>query len=384
MTFEVSQALSEADREWVVSMLPKIEAKFAAERDRIGGHIPYIAEDGVYRDFKDESDPAWWTNGFWPGILWQMYQVTGDERYVAPAREVSDKLTDVIDTDFMGLHHDVGFMWLLSAVADYRLTGDEKAKNRGLAAANLLAGRFNPQGRFIRAWNLTDSEGWAIIDSMMNIQILFWASDVTGDPRFADIARLHADTLLKAVVRPDGSCNHIVDLDLETGELKDNPGGQGYESGSSWSRGQSWAVYGYALAARHSGDERYLAAAKRVAHYFCANVALTSDKALVDFRAPAEPVYWDALANVITACGLLEIAEQVPELERAFYVNWAVRLIKAVDEDWTDWDPAHDGLVQMCTGCYKNSYDREVPMVYADYYFLEAVLRLNNKAARLW
>ncbi|MBT1166542.1 glycoside hydrolase family 88 protein [Bifidobacterium simiarum] len=380
----MTQMLTEEEHEWASSLLPKLSDKFAAERDRVGSHIPYIAEDGVYKDFKDISDPAWWTNGFWPGILWQMFQATGDEAYVKPARDVEDTLTKVIDTDFMGLHHDVGFMWLLSAVADYRLTGDERAKNRGLAAATLLAGRFNPAGRFIRAWNLPESEGWAIIDSMMNIQILFWASDVTGDPRFADVARMHADTLLKAVVRPDGSCNHIVDLDLETGELKNNPGGQGYESGSSWTRGQSWAVYGYALAARHSGQKRYLDAAKRVANYFCANVALNDDKALIDFRAPAEPVYWDALANVITACGLLEIVDQVPQLERPFYVRWAVRLLKAVDKNWCDWDPARDGLVQMCSGCYENDADREVPMMYADYYFLEAVLRLNGKAARLW
>ena len=384
MAFSIPEALPAQDRQWAESLLPKLEVKFAAERDRVGSHIPYIAEDGVYKDFKDESDPAWWTNGFWPGILWQMFHVTGDEAYVKPAREVEQTLMNVIDTDFMGLHHDVGFMWLLSAVADYRLTGDEKAKNRGLAAATLLAGRFNPEARFIRAWNLPDSEGWAIIDSMLNIQILFWASDVTGDPRFADIARMHADTLSHTAVRPDGSCNHIIDLDTTTGELLHTPGGQGYESGSSWTRGQSWAIYGYALAAHHSGKQEYLDVAKKVAHYFVANVALENDLSLVDFRAPAEPKYWDALAGVITACGLLEIAEQVPELERPLYLKWAVRLLKAVESHWCDWDPKRDGLVQMCTGCYEKSSDREVPMMYADYYFVEAVLRLQGKAARLW
>ena len=384
MAFDVNAALTESDRAWAASLLPKLQAKFAAERDRVGGHIPYIAEDGVYRDLKDVSDPAWWTNGFWPGILWQMYHLTGDEAYVAPAREAGDTLAALVDNDFTELHHDVGFMWLLSAVADWRLTGDEHARSRGLAAATILAGRFNPQARFIRAWNGDDNASWAIIDSMMNIQLLFWASKETGDPRFADVARMHADTLLKAAIRPDGSSNHILDLDMETGDLVDNPGGQGYASGSSWTRGQSWAVYGYALAARNGGESRYLAAAKRVAHYFCANVALTGDLAPIDFRAPAEPRYWDALANVITANGLIEIAEQVPELERPLYLGWAVRLLKAVDANWCDWDPTRDGLVQMCSGAYHSERDREVPMVYADYYFLEAVLRLNDKAARLW
>lgn len=384
MTFDINAALNSADRQWAESLLPKLEAKFAAERDRVGGHIPYIAEDGVYRDLKDRSDPAWWTNGFWPGILWQMFHATHDEAYIAPARQAGDTIMHVIDTDFSGLHHDVGFMWLLSAVADWRLTGSEQAKQRGLAAATLLAGRFNPKGRFIRAWNEPHPAGRAIIDSMMNIQLLFWASETTGDPRFADVARMHADTLLNVAIRPDGSSNHIVDLDPETGALLDNPGGQGYQSGSSWSRGQSWAIYGYALAARHTGQARYLAAAKRVANYFCANVALTGDRALIDFRAPAEPVYWDALADVIAACGLLEIAEQVPELERVFYVAWAVRLVKAVEADWCDWDPNRDGLVQMCSACYHDEVDREVPMMYADYYLLEAVLRLAGRAVRLW
>lgn len=384
MAFDVNKALNEDDRQWAASLLDKFKAKFAAERDRVGGHIPYIAEDGVYKDLKDVSDPAWWTNGFWPGILWQMYQLTGDEDYVAPAREAERTMTALFDTDFTGLHHDVGFMWLLSAVADWRLTSNELAKKHGLVAATILAGRFNPQGRFIRAWNEPHPNGRAIIDSMMNVQILFWASKETGDPRFADVARMHADTLLERAIRPDGTSNHIVDLDPATGELLDNPGGQGYESGSSWTRGQSWAIYGYALAAHNSGEARYLDAAKRVAHYFCSNVALSGDLAPIDFRAPAEPQYWDALANVITACGLIEIAEQVPELEKPLYLKWAVRLLKAVDANWCDWDPSRDGLVQMCSGSYHSEVDREVPMVYADYYFLEAMLRLNDKAARLW
>lgn len=374
----------EPDIAWAESLMPGLKAKFAAELGRIGARIPYIARDGLYRDFMEEVDPAWWTNGFWPGILWQMYHVTGAEEYKQIARCVENTLAGVVDEDFLGLHHDVGFMWLLSAVADWRLTGSLRAKSRGLLAANLLAGRFNPDGRYIRAWNEPDSEGWAIVDSMLNIPLLFWASEETGDPRFASIARMHANTLLSAAIRADGSCNHIMCFDPRSGTLLETPGGQGYGAGSSWSRGQSWGLYGYAIAARHTEDPRYLAAAKQVAHYFCANVALENDLSLSDFRAPETPRRWDALADVIAASGLLEIADQVPVLEQSLYRRWAVRILRAVASNWCDWEPSRDGLIQHCSGSYHREDERELPMVYADYFFLEAILRLQGKAARLW
>ncbi|NMM94119.1 glycoside hydrolase family 88 protein [Bifidobacterium oedipodis] len=390
MTFEVSAALSDSDRQWVESLLPKLDAKFQAEITRVNGHIPYIANDGVYQTFKDETGKAedadgiaWWTNGFWPGIMWQMFHATGNETYKTTA-EHSEALLDRAFDEFIGLHHDVGFMWQPSAVANYKLTGGERSKARGMHAAELLLGRFNPVAKYIRSWNLPGSEGWSIIDSMINVQTLFWAGRETGDVRFTEAGKMHCDTLMNNAVRPDGSCNHITDFDPITGEVRATPGGQGYESGSSWSRGQGWAILGFALAARNTGEQRYLDTAKRVAHYFIANIALTDAKSLVDFRAPAEPVYWDALADVIVACGLIDIAEQVPELERHLYLDWAVRILKAVEAEWCDWAPERDGLVQMCTGCYHNENDREVPMMYGDYYFVEAVLHLAGKAMRIW
>lgn len=376
--------IPETDRAWAESEFQKLQAKLDAEVGRIGSKIPYIARDGRYeKDMAATSDDIiWWTNGFWPGICWQMWQATGNDAYLEAARGCEDELDAAFDR-YTGLHHDVGFMWLLSAVADYRLTGNERSEARGLHAAHLLAGRYNPRGRFIRSWN-RDRAGWVIVDSMMNIQLLFWASDTLGDPRFTYMAEDHADTLLRYTVRPDGSCNHIVVLDPTNGELVDTPAGQGYAPGSSWSRGQSWAIYGYALAYRHTGEQRYLDAAKRVAHYFMSQVALTGDVALLDFRQPREPVYWDAIAGCCAACGMLEIARDVPEIESDFYVQWALRILRATDERFCDWDPERDGIVQMCSGAYHSDKDRHVHMVYADYYLLEAVLRLLGRDALLW
>lgn len=141
----------------------KLQTKMSAECSRIGDRIPYVPVDGVYKEDKSETDIYWWTNGFWPGMLWQMYHASRQEAYKTAAEGVEQRLDKAFE-GFDGLHHDVGFMWLHSAVANYRLTGDERAKTRGLHAANLLAGRFNPRGKFIRAWN-DDCTGWIIVDS---------------------------------------------------------------------------------------------------------------------------------------------------------------------------------------------------------------------------
>ena len=159
----------------------------------------------------------------------------------------------------------MGFMFLPTAVADYKLTGNARSRKTALHAANLLAGRFNPAGGFIRAWNQSedkDTRGWAIIDSMLNISLLYWASEETKDPRFRKIAMMHADTTKAHFVRPDGSVKHIVEFDPETGEAVRSYGGQGYKEGSSWTRGQGWAVYGFVISYLHTGKQEYLDTAK--------------------------------------------------------------------------------------------------------------------------
>lgn len=370
----------------------KLDAKLQAECSRLGGAIPYVPADGRYEDMR-KKDPFWWTNGFWAGMLWQMYHSSKNPIYLETARQ-SELVMDEILQKFVRLHHDMGFQFLHTAVADYRLTGDGAAKTRGLHAAGLLAGRFNPIGNFIRAWNDdngkgldTDSDnkaGWMIIDCLMNIPLLYWAGEETRDPRFAYMADQHAHTALKVLMRPDGSCNHIAILDPSTGELLDRPGGQGYGSGSSWSRGQSWAVYGFALAYLHTGKQEYLDAAKQSAHYFIANTAATGYVSVVDFRAPKEPVYWDTTATACAACGLLQIAELVPENEKALYYDNAVNMLTALAEKHCDWNPETDGILQNGTASYWSAANREVPIIYGDYFFVEGVLRLLGRSFLIW
>ncbi len=382
----------ERNQTWAMEILEKVRAKMAWVSEKNRDKIPYTTdENGSYDDRSAGNKPwnlddglNWWTNGFWGGIMWLLYQDTGDEKYAEIAR-ISEKKLEKCFSNFYGLHHDVGFMYLPTSVANYRLTGSEDAKRNAMHAANLLAGRFNPAGRFIRAWNESGSKdvrGWAIIDCLMNLSLLYWASEESGDPRFRHIAVMHADTALANFIREDGSVRHIVEFNSETGEYVRDYGGQGYERGSSWTRGQGWAVYGFANGFAHTGKQEYLNAAKRVAHYCIAN--LREDSIVpVDFRQPAEPVWEDSCGACIIADGLLEIARFVPENEKELYIRPAVRILKAIAETRSDWTESCDAIVQNCTAAYHDE-KHHFPMVYADYFFIEALYKLVGKGNLIW
>lgn len=381
--------LSNEDTVWLEDTYKKLKIKMVPQCERIGSSLPFTVREGRYIEMPIPDKVSFWTNGFWPGILWQMYNATGNESYRKTAERTEEHLEEALQK-FEGLHHDVGFMYLLSSVANYRITGNKDSYRRGMHAANLLAGRYNPNGEFIRAWNDStrpgdeDTRGWMIIDCLMNIPLLYWASSQTGDPRFAQIAGRHATTAGKYIVRPDGSCNHIINFNPETGEFISAPGGQGYGEGSSWSRGQSWAVYGFSLVYRHSGNAEFLEIAKRCAHYCIANLAVTDWLPLVDFRAPAAPVRYDSAAGIIIACGLLELAEHVPELERKMYVDAAMKILRACDTAFGNWNPGEDSFIGGGSLQYHNDYFPNTAAIYNDYYFVESILRLLGKSKFLW
>ncbi len=379
----------ESTEKWMEGIYEKLEQKLYAECTRMGNKIPYWTINGIYQEDYAEKDIYWWTNGFWSGILWQLYHATGKELYLQTARK-NEELLDKALHGFTGLHHDTGFMWLHSAVADYRLTGSEAAKIRGLTAASVLAGRYNPNGKFIRAWNPDcveegeDCTGWIIVDSMMNIPLLYWASQNTHDPRFYQIAVNHANTVASYLVREDGSCGHIACINPNTGELEQILAGQGYSDTSSWSRGQSWILYGFALSYRYTGDKKYLDIAKKTAHYFITNVSQTDYIPLCDFRQPASSSYLDASAGLCAACGLLEIAEHIDDADKALYRTHAMRIVKSICKKSCIWDPEIDGIVQNCKVAFHNDRREQTDLIYADYFLTEAVLRMTGKDFLIW
>ncbi|MFC5450060.1 glycoside hydrolase family 88 protein [Paenibacillus aestuarii] len=366
-------------------ILPEVWETLQVKVDRmisqIGSKSPHVAkEDGLYDDMRID----WWTSGFWPGILWILHDMTGKEHYKDAAWSWDEKLeqASVRQNNF---HHDVGFQYLPTAVIKHKLTGDAEGLRRGLQAANFLAGRFNLAGQFLRAWN-QDKIGWSIVDSTMNLSILFWASEMSEDPRFAQIAKAHADTVVDKFVRADGSVNHILSFDPATGELIESLGGQGAGPQSAWSRGAAWALHGLANVYRYTGDERYLRAAQRVAHYFLA--CLPEDSvAAWDFRAAdsldGEPR--DTSAASCAASGLIELASFLPGAEGNLYRQSAERILLSLTQHYGTWDrPEHEAILLEGTGNKPAGQNVNVSLIYGDYYYVEAIAKLLGWEQRIF
>ncbi|MCR5559753.1 MAG: glycoside hydrolase family 88 protein [Schwartzia sp.] len=375
--------------------------RVVVERNR--ERIPYSTqEEHRFDDYSADDKICWWTNGFWGGLLWQLYRATGENLFAEAACKVEKQL-DACFMNYNGMDHDAGFRWLPTAVAHVRLAREKKssvalegaiaeARNRGLLAANSLAGRFNANGDFIRAWNDwgdgRDTRGWAIIDCMMNLPLLYWASDELEDPRFRAIAIRHADTAAKHFIREDGSVRHIVGFDPVKGTFLRDYGGQGYGEGSSWTRGQGWALYGFTLSYLHTAKVEYLEAARKIANRFIERIP-DDGRIPVDFDQPSEPAYKDDTAAAIAACGLLTLSEQEKTSENGSsdnsnrYREAAVRLLETLDRDSCDYSPEHDELLTKCTAAYHDE-KHEFPIIYGDYYYIEAVWKLTGKELFIW
>ena len=379
------------NKSWVDEIFAKLDKKLSRTAVKSRNIIPYTTKDGQHND-KSEYIHAW-TNGFWGGLMWLMYEATKNEDYKLTAIE-SEKMMDKCFESIETLHHDVGFMWHIMAGANYRLTGDMAARNKNILTAMTLASRYNVEGDYIRSWpgkwEPNGKQCWTIIDCMMNIPQLYWASEQIDDTRFKKIAVRYADMAMRDHVRPDGSINHIVVHDSEKPDtVIETKGGQGYGVGSTWSRGEAWALYGFILSYIHTKDVKYLDTAKKVAHYFIMNVENTDWLPLCDFRAPAEPVYYDSTAGAIAACGLIEIAKNVPEYEKDIYLNAAVKMLKAMEKAWCNWEENEDAVLMMGTERYVHedgigAKGLHIPIIYGDYFFTEAILKLRGSEFLPW
>ena len=379
------------NREWASEIFSKVDAKMSKVTLRSRGKLA----DGVDSSFVHKSvNPLTWTSGFWGGLNVLLYNYTKNTAYLATALR-SEAMLDEALNNFAALYHDVGFMWHILSGALHRLTGSEGSRNRNLVAASALFSRYvmyeNVPGGFIRAWNDPWQghavENWSIIDCLMNLPILYWASDVMNDDRFTRVAKAHADMALRDHLRSDGSVVHIAEHDRTTGELVATYGGQGYAVGSSWSRGQAWGLYGFTLSYIHTNDERYLDAAKKIANYFIANCC---DDWLprVDFRAPSEPVIYDSTAGACAACGLIELAKVLPEGEGGMYMHAAICILKALEAKFMDYDHDHDNMLGFGTVLYPNKTEQNSGVhkyiIYADYFFTEALLTLLGDEILPW
>lgn len=372
------------DQQWAQMVFEKLESKMDATVRRNAGIIPYRTEYGRFENMA-EKNICWWTNGFWEGMLWILYHQTGKKLYCDAARS-GEELLDQAFAQYPRLHHDVGFLWQLSAGLDYKITGSQPARVRALLAASVLMSRFNLTGGYLRAWNdypEEDTSGWAIIDTMMNLSVLYWASEELGDSRFAKVAQAHADKTMVHHLRPDGSAKHIVYYDPSTGEELGEDGGQGYQAGSSWSRGQAWALYGFLISYQHTKKEAYLDASKRAANYFITSV-YQDWLPRCDFRSPENPVIYDASAGAIAACGLLELAEALPKEEAGSYQNAALRLLQAMEQNFCNWDRETDGILYYGSINYKEEEGRNRYLIYSDFFFIQALTKILGSTLKIW
>ncbi len=376
------QQILEENSKWINETWQKLAVKLACTAEKSRYKIPYTTENGKHDDVPTKKgDMQWWTNGFWGGLMWLMYAETKDERYKITA-EISEKRLDGAFAHIEKMNHDTGFLWHIVSGANYRLTGNQASKDRNLLAAMVLASRYNASAGFFRCWNGKERGGWTIVDSMMNLSQLYWASETLEDTRFKKIAMRQADMTLRDHVRKDGSVNHIVVHDTETGAVLETKGGQGYGQGSCWSRGSAWVIYGFVLSYIHTGEERYLETAKTAAKYFISETEKTGWLPRLDFRQPETPLYYDSTAGAIAVCGLIEIAKYVAETETEFYLQSALSILQAMEKNWCDWSDTEDSILQMGSASYVKEIHQ--PIIYGDYFFTEAVLKLKGNTFLVW
>lgn len=369
----------ENEADWIKEIWKKTEEKTAVSSKRMKDSLPHATIGGKYDD-KTNDYIYCWTNSFYAGMLWLMYKNTGDDYYKATANIIENKLDKALE-GYINLSHDSGFLWLLSAVKNYELTKNEKSRTRALRAACYLSSRFYINGGFIRAWNDDERKGWSIIDTMMNLPLLFWASKEEGKDNFRQVAIAHADKTLQNAIRPDGSVRHIVEYNVNNGEYIREYGGQGYEVGSSWSRGQAWAIYGFTKCYEETGDEKYISTAKSVANYFIASLREQDDFVpRCDFRQPGEPNFLDSSAGAVAASAMTDMYDLIEnKAEKEMYLSAAVRILKGIEKRCGLFgNPEHDALI----GGVKAAYHRNVEegsIIYGDYYFMEAVDKLKSR-----
>ncbi|WP_246008216.1 glycoside hydrolase family 88 protein [Chitinophaga lutea] len=325
----------------------------------------------------ETSDTKWWCSGFYPGALLYIYENTKDEATMA---EAGRRLAILEKEKHYTGNHDLGFMMYCSFGNAYRITGNPAYKTTIDTAAASLATRYRPGAGVIQSWNASKKmQGPVIIDNMMNLELLYWVSDHGGDKKYREIALTHADNTLKNHFRPDHSSYHVIDYDMQTGKVIKKVTAQGAADESAWSRGQSWGLYGYTMMYRFSGNKRYLAHAKNIAAFMLRHPNMPVDLVPYwDFNAPGIPdTYRDASAAAVMASALLELAQYGSKKERKTYVAAAEKIIRSLSSPAYRAQPGENGgfLLMHSTGALPLKSEVDVPLTYADYYFLEALHR---------
>lgn len=336
----------------------------------INGIYPAIYNGGEWDD---------WTSGFWTGILWLAYEITKDEKYRKVASYQLRTYRDRMNFKIALNHHDIGFLYTPSVVANYKITKNEEAKNLAVRAADHLLTRFMEKGQFIQAWGeIGKKEDYRlIIDCNLNVPLLFFASEVTNDKKYADKATKHLLTAAKHVVRENGSTFHTYYFDNETGEPVRGATAQGKSDDSTWARGQAWGVYGFALAYRYLKDPKFIELYKQVTNVFIN-------------KLPKDDIcYWDldfddnsgeekdSSSAAIAICGILEMNKYLDDNDpdKAVYYNAAMAMLKSLILNYTTKDTNSNGLLKEAVYSKPHGSGVNECCIWGDYFYMEALIR---------
>lgn len=320
-----------------------------------------------------------WTSGFWPGILWYAYEYSKDETIKQYAEKFTAPIKILSETP--AGNHDIGFMVNCSFGNGYRLTGSEDYKKTLLDAADTLATLFNPEVGSILSWpnKLKEFRHNTIIDNMMNLELLYWASKNGGSKNLYNIAVSHAEVTMKYIVREDNSTFHVASFDENTGEFIKAFTHQGNADNSMWARGQAWGIYGFAISARETGRKDFLETSINLANHFIERLPADGIP-YWDFDAPGIPnASKDASAAAIAACGMLELYDLVEDVEiKKHFKDSATKLVEILSTKKYLSEDDNQAFLNHSTGHHPKNSEIDLPIVYADYYYLEALLRLEK------
>ena len=319
-----------------------------------------------------------WTEGFWPGVLWYAYEASGDMALLDAARNYTEPLEFL--SEIPAYDHDLGFIMFCSYGNGYRLTGDERYRQIILNTAERISELYNPKVGTILSWPReipTFGGHNTIMDNMINLETLFWAAENGGDRKYYDIAVSHADTTMKYHFRPDGTSYHVAVYDAESGDFLRGCTHQGYSDSSMWARGQAWAIYGYTMCYRFTKDSRYLDFARKVTDVYLAG--LPEDMVPYwDFNDPMIPdVSRDASAAAVVASALIELSTYLDGEDSRSYLDSAKAMLKSLDQNYRG-GPSCPAFLLHSTGHRPAGSEIDYAIIYADYYYIEALLRLRS------
>lgn len=377
--------------------IPKEKLQLALDRaiEKIDMALPTFidkfpsesSKGNVYQQIPNEGG---WGQGFWSGILWHAYELTGKEEYRSTVLDhhvgsFYKRISEKIGVN----HHDMGFLFSLSCVAAYKLCGDEKAKEAALLAADNLITRYNEKAKMIQAWGAVgDPEAFRlIIDCLLNIPLLYWASDVTGDKKYAEIAYNHFSTTADVILRPDGSTHHTYYFDLETGLPKYGKTKQGANDDSAWGRGQAWGMYGPMLTHTYMKDEKSMGMFKVAANYFLNNLPYDYVPYwdLMFHDGSAEPR--DTSAASCALCALLEAIKWMDDKDplKKIYKNAANRMMNALIDSYTTYNvPQANGLLLHAVYWKGGNYGVDEMNIWGCYFYMEALHRMLDPEWKLY